>query len=141
MSYFIVDIDGTIADHLGLRDHFSWELVGIDRPKLDVITVVHALIGAGHKPVFVTGRESICMQDTLDWINQYVYDGEPPHTGWTMHMREIGDYRPDTEVKREIYNAHLKDLDILCVLDDRDAVVRMWRDLGLTCLQVAYGDF
>ena len=27
------------------------------------------------------------------------------------------------------------------VLDDRDQVVRVWRDLGLTCLQVDYGDF
>jgi hypothetical protein len=27
------------------------------------------------------------------------------------------------------------------VLDDRDQVVTMWRGLGLTCLQVAPGDF
>ena len=27
-------------------------------------------------------------------------------------------------------------------VDDRDQVVRTWReDLGLTCMQVAYGDF
>ena len=27
------------------------------------------------------------------------------------------------------------------VLDDRNQVVEMWRSLGLTCLQVADGDF
>ena len=27
------------------------------------------------------------------------------------------------------------------VLDDRNRVVEMWRSLGLTCLQVADGDF
>jgi hypothetical protein len=27
------------------------------------------------------------------------------------------------------------------VLDDRDAVVKGWRNLGLTCLQCAPGDF
>ena len=30
---------------------------------------------------------------------------------------------------------------ILAVFDDRDRVVDMWRSLGLTCLQVAYGKF
>jgi hypothetical protein len=29
---------------------------------------------------------------------------------------------------------------VLC-LDDRNSVVKLWRDLGLTCLQVAEGDF
>ena len=27
------------------------------------------------------------------------------------------------------------------VLDDRNQVVKMWRENGLTCLQVAEGDF
>lgn len=31
--------------------------------------------------------------------------------------------------------------EILCVLDDRNKVVKMWRELGLTCLQMAEGDF
>ena len=30
---------------------------------------------------------------------------------------------------------------IMCVFDDRDKVVNMWRKNGLTCLQVANGDF
>jgi hypothetical protein len=31
--------------------------------------------------------------------------------------------------------------EILCVFDDRDKVVKMWRDNGITCMQVNYGDF
>ena len=31
--------------------------------------------------------------------------------------------------------------EILFVLDDRSQVVKMWRELGLTCLQVADGNF
>ena len=31
--------------------------------------------------------------------------------------------------------------DIWCVLEDRKCVVDMWRGEGLTCLQVAPGDF
>ena len=31
--------------------------------------------------------------------------------------------------------------DVFLVVDDRQKVVNMWRDLGLTCVQVAPGDF
>jgi len=31
--------------------------------------------------------------------------------------------------------------DILCVFDDRQKVVDMWRKNGITCFQVNYGDF
>jgi hypothetical protein len=57
-------------------------------------------------------------------------------------MRKYGDYRKDYVVKREIYEQLIApDYDILCVLDDRNSVVDMWREIGLTCLQVAPGDF
>jgi hypothetical protein len=57
-------------------------------------------------------------------------------------MRKSGDYRKDYEVKKEIYETYIKDkFNVLCVLDDRQSVVDMWRSLGLTCLQVNYGDF
>ncbi len=44
----------------------------------------------------------------------------------------------------ENYNIHatsFSKLFIEYVLDDRTQVVDLWRSLGLTCLQVAYGDF
>jgi hypothetical protein len=57
-------------------------------------------------------------------------------------MRKYGDFRQDSIVKREIYERFIApDYDILCVLDDRNSVVSMWREIGLTCLQVAEGDF
>ena len=31
--------------------------------------------------------------------------------------------------------------DITCVFDDRDKVVQMWRDNGISCFQVAPGNF
>jgi hypothetical protein len=31
--------------------------------------------------------------------------------------------------------------EILCAFDDRDKVVKMWRDNNVTCLQVAEGNF
>jgi hypothetical protein len=45
-------------------------------------------------------------------------------------------------VKREIFDRSIRHVwQVRGVLDDRDQVVRMWRDLGLTCAQVAPGDF
>jgi len=30
---------------------------------------------------------------------------------------------------------------LVAVFDDRDRVVKMWRDVGVTCFQVADGEF
>lgn len=42
----------------------------------------------------------------------------------------------------ELFDRHARDeYRVLVVLDDRKQVVDMWRSLGLTCLQVAEGNF
>ena len=57
-------------------------------------------------------------------------------------MRKDNDDRKDSIVKKEIYdNEILGKYNVLFVLDDRDQVVKLWRSLGLVCLQVANGDF
>ena len=57
-------------------------------------------------------------------------------------MRNTADTRKDSIIKKEIYDAHIKDkYYIELVLDDRDQVVRLWRSLGLPTFQVNYGDF
>ena len=57
-------------------------------------------------------------------------------------MRPEGDTRKDAILKREIYEREIRNrYNVAYVLDDRDQTVRVWRDLGLTCLQVADGDF
>jgi hypothetical protein len=60
-----------------------------------------------------------------------------------LHLpRKSGDNRKDSVVKEEIFNEHIKPNFIVeFVLDDRNQVVEMWRKLGLTCLQVADGNF
>jgi hypothetical protein len=55
-------------------------------------------------------------------------------------MREAGDKCKDAIVKKELYETHIvPHYTVQFVLDDRDQAVAMWRDLGLTCLQVADG--
>jgi hypothetical protein len=62
--------------------------------------------------------------------------------GWELHMRPAGDVRNDAIVKLELFDQHVRDrYRVAYVLDDRDRVVRAWRSIGLTVLQVADGDF
>ncbi len=60
-----------------------------------------------------------------------------------LNMREAGDMRKDSIVKKELFDQHIRGkYNVRMVIDDRDQVVDMWRnELGLTCLQVAEGDF
>ena len=57
-----------------------------------------------------------------------------------IFMRQSADKRDDTIVKKEILDKLPKDR-VAYVLDDRSSVVKMWREAGLTCLQVAEGNF
>ena len=152
MSIVIVDIDGTIA-HKNDRNAFHYHLVAEDTPNRPVIAVVEALAAAGHRIVFFSGRENVsyetneeyahhgltgsCHDATVAWIEQHVDVGEVE-----LYMRPEGNHDKDAIVKRQMFEANWVGEDILCAIDDRDQVVRMWRDeLGLTCLQVADGNF
>jgi len=51
---------------------------------------------------------------------------------------------PDKDIKQDMFNEILKTVDksnILFAVDDRQRVVDMWRSNGITCLQVAEGNF
>jgi hypothetical protein len=138
---FLVDIDGTVAirDEAspGCRGPFDWARVGEDLPNGPVITVVRALAAAGYRIIYLSGRSDECRAATGMWIAEHV--GVP---GEALLMRRKGDHRPDQVVKRELYRRLVKpQYEVIAVLDDRAKVVRMWRGLGLTVLQVAEGNF
>ncbi len=86
--------------------------------------------------VFVYDRADKYKPLTLAWLESTIFSFDG------LHMRKSGDMRKDSIVKKEIYDEFILDkYNLAFVLDDRDQVVRVWRDLGLTCLQVDYGDF
>lgn len=131
---FIVDVDGTIA--LLDRSPYDETRVLTDRPNHKVILAVKSMIAAGYRPVFMSGRTEGCRKDTEAWFR--VYMALQPE----LYMRPIGDTRPDNVVKLELFDKHIRhQYHVVLVFDDRRNVVRMWRSLGLTCLQVAEGDF
>ena len=86
----------------------------------------------------MTGRMEQARRQTELWL-----DANVDFTPVALLMRADDDYRPDSIVKRELYETHVKDkYDIIGVIDDRASVVRMWREeLGLTVLDVAGNDF
>ena len=144
---WIVDIDGTLALRTE-RGPFDWKRVGEDLPHAPVVTVVRALMTRSPL-VFMSGRMEQCRDLTRAWLHASVCEADGD-TGralctcdYPLHMRADGDMRPDQVVKRELYEKHVQGVyEVEGVIDDRDRVVRMWRDeLGLTVLQCADGNF
>lgn len=81
-----------------------------------------------------SGRSDEVRNATLTWLygNSVWFD--------VLKMRRDGDHRPDEELKREwIQDYDMKQ--ILCVFDDRTKLVKLWRELGLACFQVAPSEF
>lgn len=137
---FVFDIDGTLALS-GDRKMYDWSRVGEDQPNIPVIRVAQAL-SLVYPVVKVSGRMDTddCRELTVKWL---VKHGCDHGIGMCLHrdplfMRGDGDYRPDDVVKREFFEL-LTDMygEVHGVFDDRPKVIRMWRDLPLTCFDVA----
>ena len=149
----ICDIDGTIAnnDHRsGFVDRVvlaevgnkpDWikynSLMAGDMPKLKIIQVFRMLtVVQGLKGVLLTGREDVYRDVTLTWLEEHSVEHD------ALYMRAAKDYRPDNIIKKELLAQAMADgFEPWLFLDDSNSVVKMWRDNGYTCLQVADGDF
>jgi len=137
----IVDVDGTVAlmnppESMYGRTPFEWDKVKLDSPNQPIIDLVQTLRDTGLKVIITTGRDGVALDDTKAWLTSHgvVYDA--------IFIRPAGDCRKDSIIKKEIYDNHIKNkYNIKYVVDDRNQVVEMWRELGLTVLQVADGDF
>lgn len=154
IEFVIVDIDGTVAD-LRHRLHFiqgekkDWDAfyarVSGDFPIESTLSVINLMAHSGAQLVFVTGRPNKCYLETVNWLERYL----PPYATMIRRpmyfFRKNGDFRPDTVVKKEIYENELKAVGITpentVVFEDRSGVVYMWRTLGFICFQVADGDY
>jgi predicted kinase len=131
----ICDIDGTLSV-MGDRSPFDWEKVGRDAVNSPVDDLLSRYSTYQVKKILVSGRDSICRKETEAWLeeNDIAYD--------ELFMRPEGDTRKDSIVKKEIFDNNIRDkYNVLFVLDDRNQVVEMWRDLGLNCFQVREGNF
>ncbi|MEB3193382.1 MAG: AAA family ATPase [Snowella sp.] len=126
----ICDLDGTLCL---LRNRNPYDASRCDQDDLN--PVVASLL-VGKIVLLVSGREEKYREPTVKFLTKYHIQY---HALW---MRETGDRRKDSIIKKEIFDRHIRDVyNIEFVLDDRNQVVELWRSLGLTCLQVADGDF
>lgn len=138
----LIDLDGTLAlmgkGQPGRRKPYEWDRVGEDDPNLPIVRLARILRRAGFPAIYISGRDESCREQTLMWLDHHVENVAEER----LLMRAHKDNRPDHEVKEEIYRRDIEPkLRVAYVLDDRNAVVKMWRSLGLTVLQVADGDF
>lgn len=126
----IVDLDGTLAH---ATDRNPYDDTDVANDKLDdaVSSVLEMAYGHGYKVIILTGRHAENLQSTLDWLKKLDVNYDE------IHSRKEGDGRPDFEVKEELYQEHIAGkYNVKFVIDDRPAVCRTWRRLGLKVLQV-----
>jgi hypothetical protein len=157
---YIFDLDGTLADIEHRRpllenkedphrwDKFYKECI-LDKPNTPVINVFKALIISGCDLLIFSGRSDIVRENTVFWI---LTNLGIPMSNWEtskmyiekiLYMRKDGDYTPDEILKKQWLDS-LDEHDrkrLAGVFDDRNKVVKMWRDNGVPCFQVAEGDF
>ena len=107
-----------------------------DTPNQPVVDVAIALRDAGAEIVVVSARNERHREVTENQLRRAGV--EFSH----LFLREDDDFRPDSEFKRDVLHA-LRDADWHpdLVFDDRNQVVKVWREEGVPCFQVAEGDF
>ena len=137
----IVDLDGTVALHNG-RGPYDYNKCDTDLVNSPVAKIVTNYFASGETPcyiIYVTGREDFCKDKTLQWLKDNNL-WSPQHC--KLYMRRTYDRRKDCVIKMEIFEQYINNIYFVefCI-DDRTQVVELWRSLGLTCLQVADGNF
>lgn len=130
----IFDIDGTLA-HMTSRGPYDYDKVITDSVDEVVKIILMMYYESGYRVQIFSGRDSVARHDTERWLE---INNIPYHS---LIMREKGDKRKDSIVKREMVDRLLGTWYVEVVFDDRDQVVEMWRSIGLKCLQVQPGAF
>jgi len=145
MGDVIFDMDGTLMNIEHRRHHVekkpkNWPAfrrdMHKDTPNHDVVAMAKLLKAAGNRIIISSGRDDIDKDVTVKQLedNGVHFDA--------IYMRKKGDNRSDDIVKGEMLDQMIADgFNPTMAFDDRDQVVKMWRERGLRCFQVAPGDF
>lgn len=136
----ICDLDGTVALHN--RSPHDYDLLWSDSPNHSIIDIVKTEWNSYTSVLFVSGRPDSHREMTVAWLDQHIGINPDFNSDAELFMRKTGDKRMDAIVKYELFDNNIRNKwDIKYVLDDRTQCVDVWRSIGLTCLQVAFGDF
>ena len=164
----IFDIDGTLANIEHRRPFVTGEKKDFDSfnaamkydiPNEPIVDLLHMCDDASKQIIFCTGRMEQYREVTRNFLLDDCAFEETYHTSIHKSSRESIErhidaflimrpderrHDPDSEIKQDMLNEILKTVDkrnILFAVDDRKRVVDMWRANGITCLQVAEGNF
>ena len=148
MNWVIFDLDGTLADiedrrqlctkengKMDWNKFFDPENIDLDKPNIPVISTAQALAEKGYMVAIFSGRSERTKNTTKSWLNKHKV---PYHI---LKMRPEKNFTADEQLKLEWVNDMDWKDDVEMVFDDRQKVVDMWREIGLTCMQVAPGNF
>jgi len=153
-KWVIFDLDGTLANidkrrqiskkpngKINFDIFYSPDNIKLDQPNHSVIKMAQVLAESGHMIAIFSGRSKGTLLTTKSWLNKnnvpyHVIKMRPTSKDWM--------YMPDDKLKQhwldDLFPGDMKK-NIVCVFDDRNKVVDMWRKNDLTCMQVAPGDF
>tara|TARA_B110000259_G_scaffold26588_1_gene27506 strand:+ start:1913 stop:2374 length:462 start_codon:yes stop_codon:yes gene_type:complete len=148
----IFDLDGTLAlidarraKSTNVNGKMDWDTffdpnnIQLDLPNQPVIEMAKMLKEQGHSIVIFSGRSKVTKVATMEWLNKF---GVPFDV---LKMRPDNSefkFMPDNKLKQHWLDQLFPDKSsILCIFDDRDKVVKMWRENGIACFQVAEGAF
>ena len=145
----IFDLDGTIADisvrrHLATKDdgRMNWTIfqdpknIDLDVPNQKVVEMLDMIDNTDKYQIWIlSGRSDVTKDVTINWLSNHGINYDH------LIMRDQDNlYMPDNDLKQSWLNDIGVD-NVAMVFDDRNQVVDMWRANGLTCFQVADGDF
>lgn len=146
MRCYIFDIDGTVANNKHRSHHLEktpkdWDAYHVDVEQdtafEHILQLYIDLQKSGIPIVFCSGRHDGQRIVTMQWLER---NGFTESCG--LYMRKEGDHRPDHIVKLELLDQiRADDFEPIMAFDDRNTVVKMWRDAGIPCAQVADGNF
>ena len=143
----IFDLDGTLAlidkrRDLSTKDNgkFDWDVffdpknIDLDLPNQPVIDTVD-LLSTDYRIWILSGRSDVTQDATLDWLRKHNV-----HFDYLQMRPQNHLYMADNDLK-QMWLDSIGVENVAMVFDDRQQVVDMWRDNGLTTFQVADGDF
>ena len=111
--------------------------IHLDEPNIPVIKMAQLFAEDGFNIVIFSGRSDKTEHTTRSWLSR----NRVPFHKLVMRPHKTMNFIPDEILKKDMLDKHADINDIFMVVDDRQKVVDMWRDLGLTVFQVAPGDF
>ena len=145
----IFDLDGTLADitarrTLSTKDNgkMDWDVffnpdnIDLDVPNQKVVDMLSMINDTDKYQIWIlSGRSDVTHQATIDWLAKHNVN----YDHLVMRPQNLL-YMPDNDLKQSWLDSIGVD-NVAMVFDDRQQVVDMWRQNGLTCFQVADGDF